>query len=258
MTIEEALQSAEIERLDAEVLLAYMLKKDRSWIAAHADQKIDIDTWSDLQARRKRNEPVAYITNTKEFYGRDFYVDARVLIPRPSTEGLVDLTRDILKNPHNEVRELDTQVIGVAMVDDVSDIEYIVDIGTGSGCIAITLALETNYSIIATDISSDALDVAKKNAATYSVEDRISFKHGKGPLPLEGLQSPFLVVSNPPYIPEDEKLAPDVSHYEPNEALFSGKDGAQTVVNLNNSLREHPYCRGRIFECRDTHRDLLM
>lgn len=164
-----------------------------------------------LAARRATGEPVAYLLGTREFYGRDFIVEPGVLIPRPETELLIDTALGWVRT------------VGARAV---------VDVGAGTGCVAITLALEQpDLSIIATDCSADALAIARRNAAALgasSVEWRLNDL-------LDGVQGPVdLIVSNPPYIPERDRasLQPDVRDFEPGLALFGGPDGLDVVRRL--------------------------
>ncbi len=249
------------ERLDAEVLLSKALKRERTWILAHTDYELSSDEeqiWAEWSSRRKRGEPVAYITGEKEFYGRNFIVDASVLIPRPATEMLIECALKILdgkKVPH--ITHADTDIVIAADVwGDIADITCIVDIGTGSGCVAVTIACEKkNIAIIATDISGAALKVAQKNAERYGVSDRIEYIQGFGADPLQHITEPFLVVSNPPYIPEGMQLMQDVEDFEPEEALFSGDDGAELIRMIVKGARAHPQCRGLVMECRQEQAD---
>lgn len=255
MTIKEALETSGIALFDAEVLLSALLQKDRSWLLSHGDDYLEEEsTWQEWVAKRQNDVPVAYITNTKEFYGRPFFVDERVLIPRPSTEGLVDLALHTLESGKEEERNVDTSVAAVSKVfGDLSEVSTIVDVCTGSGCIAITLAKEANLPLIALDISEDALDVAKKNAATLNVEDRVEFRLSDCLGAIQDLDTPFFIVSNPPYVPEDEKLHPDVRKNEPKIALFGGADGSVLVQKIYEEAKKHPYCRGIALECREEH-----
>lgn len=260
MNITEAIHKAGIERLDAEVLLAHHVGKTREWLLAHPEDEITHeDDFFTMVNRRKLHEPVAYIIGSQEFYGRDFIVNPDVLIPRPSTERLVDLTLDFLESTEDTIRELDMKIMGVAKAfGNLGEAKVLVDLCTGSGCIATTLALETGMRVIATDISSKALEVAKENASAQGVESRIDFLLGDLTTPLEDLKEPFIVISNPPYIPEGEELMPDVANFEPHLALFSGVDGSESVVKINNSLRQNPLCRGYIVECRVEHLNSLV
>lgn len=249
------------ERLDAEVLLSKALNRERTWILAHTDYSLDPkeeQLWNEWAARRKRGEPVAYITGEKEFYGRIFAVDSSVLIPRPATEILVECTLKILqgeKVPH--ITHADTDiVIATDIWGDVSTIQQIVDIGTGSGCMAVTIACEKRgINIVATDISGAALAIAQKNADRYGVSDRIEYIQGFGVDPLLHLTEPFLIVTNPPYIPEGMQLMQDVEDFEPEEALFSGDDGAELIRMIVKGAHAHPQCIGLVMECRQEQAD---
>ncbi len=254
MTIEKALRSSGLDRLDAELLLAHLLGKNRTWLLMNAEQPlapVQERQWEGLRARRAAGEPVAYIVGEKEFYGRPFTVTPDVLIPRPATEGLVDLALEFLGAPHDDVRPLDHQIVGVAKPLLESDVTMVADVGTGSGCIAVTLALlAPSLRIIATDISKEALRIAIHNAERHGVAERITFLHGSGLEPLMGLDEHFVVVSNPPYIPQHHQLMRDVAGFEPHAALFGGEDGAQVLRSLVEAATEHPYCVGYVVECR--------
>lgn len=162
-------------------------------------------------ARRATREPVAYITGTREFYGRDFSVSPAVLIPRPETEAIVDLA-------------LSTPLAPGARV---------LDIGTGSGCLAVTLAAEwADADVSATDISADALTVARANAARLARGRIVTFFQGS--LFADAPGAFDLIVSNPPYIPARDRatLPPDVASFEPATALFSGDDGLACIAAI--------------------------
>jgi len=168
-----------------------------------------------LIARRVNREPVAYITGGREFYGRPFIVTPDVLIPRPETELVVD--------------EALTCVRDMTCAGAIS----IIDVGTGTGCLAITLALELESAhVVATDTSAAALDVARMNAAALGAADRVRFAQGSL---FAGTGGPVdLVVSNPPYIPEVDRvlLEPEVGVFEPEVALFAGSDGLDVTRGL--------------------------
>jgi len=174
-----------------------------------------------LLARRVSREPLPYILGTREFFGLYFAVDPRVLIPRPETELLVE------------------RALGLASrVSSSSGALCIADIGTGSGCIAIALAVHLPHACLyATDVSADALAVAQRNAATHGVASRIRFLWGDllSPLP----QPVHLIVANLPYIAaqEWETLPPEVGRFEPRGALDGGPDGLDLVRWL---LRQAP------------------
>lgn len=194
-------------RLDAELLLAAVLDWPRSRLLAERDEPLNtaqIEQFSALLARRLTREPVAYLLGRRAFYGLDFYVDRRVLVPRPETELLVERVLAIAaEHPNQAVR--------------------IADIGTGSGAIAVTLAVHLPLArIIAGDISSDALAVAAVNAARHGVSDRISLREGDL---LAVLDAPVdILVSNPPYTLLHE-VDQGVFAHEPHLALDGGPDG---------------------------------
>jgi release factor glutamine methyltransferase len=265
MMIKEARAAMALSPLEVEVLLAHILKKDRSWILAQEDYALTMAQQEELQAaskRRKNGEPVAYIVGEKEFYGRSCSVDRRVLIPRPSTEGLILLVLDTLKGEKTEktIRSVDTDIVAVARTrGDMSTVDTVVDVGTGSGCIAVTLACECPHlHIIATDCSGGAITVAKENAHKHRVAGRIDFREGSDMQPLADLCEPFLLVSNPPYIPETEELERDVFSFEPHEALFGGTDGTVMLRTIITQAAAHPWCRGIVMECKEEQASLLL
>jgi len=167
-----------------------------------------------LVLRRMTHEPVAYITGVREFYGREFMVTRAVLIPRPETEGVVEaVPPGVLANPS-------------------AGQPVALDIGTGSGCLAITLALEhPDVQVIATDVSREALSMARENAQRLGA-DRVEFLESA--LVPPGLPPLDLIVTNPPYVPEGdrESLSPDVRDFEPAQALFAGEDGLDVIRAL--------------------------
>jgi release factor glutamine methyltransferase len=172
-----------------------------------------------LVQRRARREPLAYITGEREFYGRVFHVTPDVLIPRPETELLVE------------------QALGcvgkLASGRASGDAVRVLDVGTGSGCVAVTLALEApSVRVLATDISAAALRVAEANAQRLGAAGPIEFRMAS---PADDFPAGFdLVVANPPYVPEvdREALAPEVRDHEPSGALFAGPDGLDMIRRL--------------------------
>ncbi len=257
MNIETVLKTrGNVALLDREILIAALLHKDRTWVLAHPETVFAEGEWMQLQTwlkRREKKEPIAYILGEKEFYGRMFVVNSHTLIPRPSTEGLTGLALTFLETGEEQIRPLDTDIVGCARrYDDLKGVATVADVGTGSGCIAITLALEQpDLRILATDIEALALETAKENARHYGVDMRIDFLPGSLLAPLADLQEPFIVVSNPPYIPEGEDLMEDVEGYEPHGALFAGKDGTDVLKALVDQSKVHPFCRGIVLECRE-------
>lgn len=210
--------------LDAEVLLSYVMKTPRSNLFANLTNEVPEDIqikFLDLVERRAKHEPVAYLTGEKEFYGRAFHVSPHTLIPRPTTEDLLELVlNEINKNystPQNS---------------------YFLDIGTGSGCIAINIAIETQKTVTAIDVDLKALQVAQKNSLRHSVENLVTFEHGflfpekiKSILPNKNT---FFVIANLPYVPADtfSEVMEDVRFFEPIHALISGNDGLNLIWHL--------------------------
>lgn len=253
MTVQEALTGSGLAKADGEVLLATLLQKDRTWLLAHRDDAVPsplLLTWHEWAERRKRGEPVAYITGTKEFFGHTFRVTPDVLIPRPATELLVECTLELLnqQTARKELREIDTGIVACINLWKTGA-RCIVDIGTGSGCIAITCALERPYlRVIATDSSEAALTIARENAQRLGAS-HLEFLLGDALDPLSLLQEPFLIVSNPPYIATDSTLEKDVVDFEPHHALFAGRDGADILRAFTQQARAHPHCIGYTLEC---------
>ena len=259
MTYQQACERSGIPKSEAEILLADLLGSDRAWLIAHGTDEMPENIGRLLISRvmrRTSGEPVAYITGHQEFFGRTFIVDKNVLIPRPSTEALIELALDVLAGKvTDDVRDADTEIIVFAkLFADPKDVRIIVDVGTGSGCIAVTLAMETDRKIIATDLSRDALDIAKKNAKKFGAA--VEFREGKDLEPVKDIENPFLVVSNPPYIPDNTELTKDVIDFEPCAALFGGRDGADVLREIVEQAKAHPMCRGVILECGAEQREL--
>jgi release factor glutamine methyltransferase len=181
--------------------------------ARRADSPDFAARYDALIERRLRREPLAYITGEQEFWNLSFIVSPAVLIPRPETEGIIEAA---LKECPDAAAPL-----------------RVADVCTGSGCLAVSLARErANASIVATDISADALAVAKRNAARHGVSDRVRFIHTDL---LRDAPGPFdLIVANPPYVPDGERptMQPEVRDYEPPLALFAGSDGLEIVRRL--------------------------
>ncbi len=203
-------------RLDAEVLLAHVLQKDRVYLYTHYDQPLNQDESSRFGAavrRRRAHEPVAYITGMRDFFGRTFAVSPAALIPRPESEHVVEAALAWLKQH--------------ALLTP-----RILDVGTGSGALAITLALELpQASITACDNSADALQQAHQNVVRHGVEKRLELCESDllqhvGP---EGFD---LIVANLPYIPAGTQLPISVANFEPSAALFGGPTGLQCIERL--------------------------
>jgi release factor glutamine methyltransferase len=254
MTVRTLLAHCGIERLDAEVLAAAALGRPRSWLVAHGDGELSPAEEEHVQSfiqRRRMGEPVAYITGQEEFFGRVFSVTPAVLIPRPSTEHLVSLALRFLRHPADETVEVDVNIsVAARLLRSLGTPRVIVDVGTGSGCVGISLALEEpSLRVIATDVSMPALAVARSNAELHGVGDRFSLCHGRGLACTRELHEPFLVVTNPPYIPVGTLLPRDVFSFEPHRALFGGEDGLRVLRGILREAAEHPLCAGVVFEC---------
>jgi len=213
-----ASRGSESPRLDAEVLLAFVRGCQRIALYTAFDVAVNDDErtrFRGLVKRRGEGEPVAYLVGSKEFFSLPFGVSPAVLIPRPETEGLVIRVIDICQSAGEQAR--------------------IVDVGTGSGAIAVTLAKRMpRAAFVATDISPAALAVARDNATRHGVADRIEF------VECDLLDTPAavgpwdVIVSNPPYVREDEfdALPRDVRLHEPRTALVSGPTGVEVIGRL--------------------------
>jgi len=212
-------------KLDAELLLCHILNKTRSWLIAHADDALlddDIAGFAELLARRSKREPVAYITGEKEFWSRSFHVSPQVLIPRPETEHLIEA---VLTN----------------FPDQQAPFTFC-DIGTGSGIIAITLACEYPQArIIATDISHEALGIARGNAQRHQVNARINFLQGDLLGALTSDTHGFdAIISNPPYVAQHEMDALEAElDFEPRGALTDESDGLLYLTELVTGAPAH-------------------
>ena len=193
-------------RLTAEVLLAHAMQRDRAFLYAHATDRLTELSWIHYGRYlndRLHGKPTQYITKRQEFYGREFYVDSRVLIPRPETEHLVEAALAYLESSHAPV---------------------VLDVGTGSGAIAISVAAEKHRPVYASDISTDALSVAVRNAKRHEV--LVEFLLGNL-LSALAPESVDLLLSNPPYVPGDDaaNMQREVHDWEPHIALFASDDG---------------------------------
>lgn len=201
----------ECPRLEAEVLLAHLLDVPRATLLAHPERKLgrrDVAEYQSLVAQRSLDYPLPYLTGEVEFYGLPFEVSPEVLIPRPATETLVDLALDYSPN-------------------------RVIDVGTGSGCIAVALALYSEVdSICAIDISSAALAVAQRNVERHGVSEKVDLIAGDVLCPRP--ERADLIVSNPPYVAagEEAALPPSVRNHEPRVALDGGLDGMDVIRKL--------------------------
>ncbi len=212
------------DRLEAELMLAHMLGVNRAWFFAHADDALDAvmaGRFDDLVKRRVAGEPVAYITGTRDFWSMTLEVTPATLIPRPETERLVELALERLPQGAS-----------------------VVDLGTGSGAIALALAKERpDLSVTALDASSAALEVARRNAERLGLS-RVRFLAGDWFAPLAGERFD-LIVSNPPYIEADDPhLGQGDLRFEPNSALASGNDGLDDIRSIASGAAGHLHSGG--------------
>jgi release factor glutamine methyltransferase len=223
----QRLQNAAVAepRREAGSLLAHVVGRDRSFVIAHADDALTAEgraAFRSLIERRASGEPLQYITGHQEFFKLDFEVTPDVLIPRPETELIVEASLELLQN--------DTE-------------PYFADIGTGSGCIAISMLHELPAArAIATDMSPTALRVAQRNAERHGVADRLELLESDCFSALDARGSFSLIASNPPYVSDDElkSVQREVRH-EPRAALAAGSDGLSVIRRL---LREaRPFLR---------------
>ena len=227
---------SETPRLDAEVLLAYVLDTDRTAVLAHPEAPIGVgrrEAFAAAVARRERGEPVAYIRGIKEFYGLVLAADPRALIPRPETELLVDLA----------VARAAAFLSGPRWGPERGRLR-VIDVGTGSGAVALAFVATLRrrgygdvLDVLATDASPDALALARENAAFHGLADAVRFREADL---LPDDEPPFdLVLANLPYVPSDEvDRLPVAASFEPRAALDGGPDGLASIAPLVERLDE--------------------
>jgi release factor glutamine methyltransferase len=202
-----------VPRLTAEVLLGHAIRCERAYLYAHADDELTELAWIHYGRylhERLKGKPTQYITHSQEFYGRDFFVNSDVLIPRPETEHLVESALIALKQRR---------------------VSRILDVGTGSGAIAISVALESGHNVLASDISVRALSVAERNRRVHSAQVSLlaaDLSNAVMPASID------LLLSNPPYVPgaDAANLQTEVRDWEPNIALFAGDTGFEIYARL--------------------------
>ena len=202
-----------VPRLTAEVLLSHAMRCDRSYLYAHASDELTELAWIHYGRylnERLKGRPTQYITRRQEFFGRDFFVDERVLIPRPETEHLFEAALAWLANRPDAI---------------------VLDVGTGSGAIAVSIALESHREVLASDISQDALAVGERNRRTHNAH--VHF-FASDLLTAVKPGSVDLLVSNPPYVPGEDaaNMQREVREWEPHLALFAGDTGLEIYRRL--------------------------
>lgn len=217
---QELRASSTTARLDAELLFSKVSGLTRVQIISAAYESVDLkveNVFRELIARRKRFEPVAYITGKKEFYGLEFEVNQEVLVPRPESELLVELVLDATDKLSHHIR--------------------IIDLGTGSGCLAITIAKELekrgrDFHVTAIDCEDGALKLAQKNAERLGISSKLSFQKSNWFSSVSKEERFDIIVSNPPYIAENDQGLSQETTYEPKRALFAGKSGLDCISEL--------------------------
>ena len=221
-------QKIKTHRLDSEILLSKVLNRKREQILVNLEQirkKTEISAFNNLIKRRSLKEPIAYITKEKEFWSKKFYVNRNTLIPRPETELIIESLTKIYKDKKISL----------------------LDVGTGSGCILISLLSELpNSNGLGIDISKNALKIAKKNAILHKIENRIRFSN-KSIIDLYNLKFD-LIVSNPPYIERKniKNLEDGIKKYEPLIALNGGNDGLDVIKKVIYKAKEILKINGKL------------
>lgn len=209
----------------SDLLLGFVTGRDRIYVLSHAEDSLPAETWNEYRSlvlRHAKGEPLQYLTGEREFFGLDFHVNPAVLIPRPETELLVETALGIIR------KRLDCRM-------------KFLDVGTGSGCIAVSIAHEIPASTgWATDISEPALGVARRNALRHQVSGRIQFVRADL---LDCFSRGWvfdMILSNPPYVPLEEydTLPSGVRDHEPKRALFGGRDGLDFYRRLVPAAKE--------------------
>jgi release factor glutamine methyltransferase len=217
---------------DAEVLLAHVLGVPRARLHAAPDEPVEPAAavrFREHLLKRSRRVPLQHLTGVQEFWSLEFEVTPAVLIPRPETEGLVEAFLD-LRATDAKLRSVETPVV--------------LDVGTGSGCLAVAVAREApGARLFASDISEEALEVARRNAARHGVAGRITFLRGDllAPFGPAGAPPADVILTNPPYIGDSEAagLPPEVRDHEPRRALFAGPDPLAVHRRLAHEARPH-------------------
>ncbi len=217
-------------RLDCLVLLEDATGKDRSWLIAHPEYLLQGPALNILNAqvqRREKHEPLAYVRGKSEFYGREFKVSKDTLEPRPETETMIDLLKELIHKSQKPSLLKDRPLTDGGNVN-----WHIVDVGSGSGCLGITAKLELpGATVLATDISSSCIKIAKQNAKTLGAD--VNFYQGDllQPLPSTVYRLPTTLLANLPYVPDSHTIN-QAAMFEPKIAIFGGEDGLDLYRQL--------------------------
>ena len=226
--------------MNAELLLMFMLGCDRAYLYAHPELELtayEKTRYEAALAERARGVPAQYITGHQEFWGMDLIVTPAVLIPRPETEHVIETVLDLQASASGVRRPAFGPQTAAVRVSETRNPDAgcrILDVGTGSGCIALALAKELpNAEIHATDISAAALEVARANAARHHLELKIKFREADLLAGFENNSFDF-IVSNPPYVGESEEdqVQLEVRKFEPRNAVFAGPTGVEAIARL--------------------------
>jgi release factor glutamine methyltransferase len=244
--------------MNAELLIMFTLDCDRAYLYAHPERELtpdEIQRYDQAIARRATGVPAQYITGHQEFWGLDLIVSPAVLIPRPETEHVVETVLELVWGGHSCPPPLTSSDKVKPQPGNKIPAPRIVDVGTGSGAIALALAKELpDATIYATDTSADALEVARANAARHDLSSRIQFHQANllAGLPLGQFD---FVVSNPPYVGEAEQdhVQLEVRKFEPRSAVFAGPTGLEVIERLIPQARDALHPRGwLVFEISGT------
>ncbi|MCS6874394.1 MAG: peptide chain release factor N(5)-glutamine methyltransferase [Pyrinomonadaceae bacterium] len=216
---------------DASLLMSLALKRDRAFLIAHSEyvlSDVEYKLFLSYVKRRARGEPIQYIRESQEFYGLEFTLSKDVLIPRPETELIVETSIEFLRSMQNA---------------------KILDVGIGSGCIAISILHNLEHvEAVGVDVSESALNVAKMNALKHKVMGRLELRHSNLFDAIDSREKFDLIVSNPPYVSESEfeLLQRDVRDYEPKVALIGGSDGLSIIRRIIADSAEYLKSKGRL------------
>jgi len=222
MKIKEALLLATKElssfverpRLEAEILLGYLLGVSREYLLINDNKEIQEQAFFKLIKRRKNYEPIEYITNKVSFWDFELFINKGALIPRPESEILVEKALELIKK---------------------HTIKKVAEIGIGSGALSIAIAKEADVAIEASDISKEAINIAQKNIEDFALQDKIEVKQCSL---LDSLNTPELLISNPPYIDPNVQLEANVANFEPHSALFAPKRGCEILFQILDLIKE--------------------